>query len=185
MAQDMTCRLAPLQVVLALAKYHGTDAEEAPQESPPQPQSRTPATQQASPLEHETPSATQRLQVSIGRCNRTHAPQRMSRDVFRFCICSDDHCRGCEASCICWPQDDAEFALRGAALLTRLLVDALDSNVPPLGLLLAAAVLHDSALLVRHWHNLRGTKRIRVVSERVTVEAFYCRYSGTPLWMWA
>jgi hypothetical protein len=77
--------------------------------------------------------------------------------VFRCCVCSDDYFHGCEASCICWPQDNAELALRGAALLTRLLVDALDSNVPPPGLLQAAATLHDNALLVRRSQDLSGT----------------------------
>lgn len=47
-----------------------------------------------------------------------------------------------------WLQDTAEIALRGAALLTRLLLDVLDSKAPPPGLLQAAASLHDSALLV-------------------------------------
>jgi hypothetical protein len=50
---------------------------------------------------------------------------------------------------ICWLQDNAELALRGAALLTRLLVGALEGIVPPPGLLQAAAMLHDNALLVR------------------------------------
>jgi hypothetical protein len=63
--------MKPLQVVLAVAKYHRTDAEEAPDESPKQPQSRTPATQ-ASPMEHETPSAVQRPQVSIRWCTRPY-----------------------------------------------------------------------------------------------------------------
>lgn len=44
------------------------------------------------------------------------------------------------------------MALRGAALLTRLLLDTLDSKAPPPGLLQAAGMLHDNALLVRSWH---------------------------------
>lgn len=153
-----------LQVVLAVAKYHGTDVEEA-EGSPPQPQSRTPATQ-ASPMEHETPSAMQNPQVSISRCNSTHSLHRMSINVFCCRIWSICHCHGCEASCACWPQDNAELALRGAALLTRLLVDALDSNVPPPGLLQAAAMLHDNALLVRRWQNLSCRKAFQVVPKR-------------------
>ena len=51
-------------------------------------------------------------------------------------------------------QETAELALRGAALLARLVLAAADS-APPQGLFSAASLLHDNALLVSHQQDSR------------------------------
>lgn len=50
--------------------------------------------------------------------------------------------------CVC--QDTAEMALRGAAILCRLLLGVVPQGEMPAGLQQAASTLHDQCLLVRY-----------------------------------